>query len=203
MISGLSSSILHDYATYVGSSKQFSTKDMFETLSKELGGDGETLTKGDLGAFIKKNSNDMSPTKLKALETLQSSWSTISGGADSISFDNMKGYTSFLGLIYTSDRTTSKSSTSSTLSANSSSSDFSSAKSRINDYLVSSAVAGKTSTKESVMSAYLKDLLAKNSDENDNSDDIDTVVNMMASLNSSKSVAIDGSLVKPSADYTV
>ena len=196
MISGLSSSILHDYATYVGSSKQFSTKDMFETLSKELGGDGETLTKADLGAFIKKNSNDMSPTKLKALETLQSSWSTISGGADSISFDNMKGYTSFLGLIYTSDRTTSKSSTSS-------SSDFSSAKSRINDYLVSSAVAGKTSTKESVMSAYLKDLLAKNSDANDNSDDIDTVVNMMASLNSAKSVAIDGSLVKPSADYTV
>jgi hypothetical protein len=204
MISGLSPSILQNYAQYVGSSKAFSTSDMFVTLSKELGGDGETITKADLGTFIEKNSEAISPTKLKALETLQSSWDTISGGKDSISYDNMKGYTSFLGLIYTSDRITSASSTSSL--GSSSTSNSSSAKSKINDILISSAIGGNGKTAESgesALSSYLKKLLSENSDDNDNSDDIDAVVNMMASFHSVRSSAIDGALVKLSADYRV
>lgn len=173
MVSPLSNELIQNYTQYVSSPKKVTTEDMFAKLSKDLGGNGKTITKKDLDAYVEKAEEDgnVSATKLDALKSLQKKWDDISGGKDSVNFADMKGNTNILGLAYTSDVISS-------MKATSESSDSSSSNS-IKDMLINSATGG-TNTNSTDLPAYLKTLLTENSDENDNSDEIDLVVNLLA-----------------------
>lgn len=191
-ISTLSTDFIQNYSKYVtgASANKVSTEDMFKKLSEQMGGDGKTITKDELDSYIENADEDMSSTKLDALKSLQSNWDTISNGEDSITFSDVKdsGSTNLLGLAYTSDVVSSLKASESTTSD-------------VLGSLVNSALNG-TSTQSDV-SSYLTTLLSENSATNDNSDEIDAVVNLLAKYgpNNMNSEAV--SILTHLADYQI
>ena len=87
-------------STTSDSSNALSAKDMFAKLSKELGGDGKTITKDQLESYIKTVESDTTGTydkgSLGFLKQLDTNWNSISGGSDSITESDMAAGMSYL-----------------------------------------------------------------------------------------------------------
>jgi len=76
------------------------TDDMFAKLTKDLSGDGKTITKSQLESYIAKVEADTSGTeekgKLGFLKQLDKNWDKISGGSDSITSAQLTAGASYL-----------------------------------------------------------------------------------------------------------
>lgn len=167
MVGGISFNLLQNYVTYVNKNTT-PTEDMFKELSKELGGDGETITKEQLDNYI-KDSKDTTGTKMTALKSLQSNWKDVSDGKDSISANDMGKYNTLLATLYTSDIISSINPNKDELT------NFS-----VVNYLIDKTFTDVNSISKSELNKYLKDLISENSDETDNGDEIDMITNVLA-----------------------
>lgn len=82
------------------SSGIMSAEDMFAKLTKELGGDGKTITKSQLESYIKTVQSDTTGKYDKGalgfLTQLDNNWNKISGGSDSITSSDLKSGMSYL-----------------------------------------------------------------------------------------------------------
>lgn len=74
---------------YINSAENPDAKTMFEKLSLDLGGDGKSITKGQLDSYIssaKSGKIEVPKEQLDAMKELQSNWEDISTGGDSITY---------------------------------------------------------------------------------------------------------------------
>jgi len=97
-IYNISAGFLQSYVTFQ-SKKDMTPEEIFKRLSIEMGGDGKTITKKQLDDYIGNAESghlSVSKQKLEALKTIQKNWDMISGGEDSISYENLKGFPSLL-----------------------------------------------------------------------------------------------------------
>lgn len=98
-ISSIGSGLILGFENF-GLKSELTLQNMFQMLSIELGGDGETINKKDLDNYIddaKDGIIEVSDKELSALTELQSNWDTIAGkGNDSITFSDMKNYSTIL-----------------------------------------------------------------------------------------------------------
>jgi len=94
MINGINSQDMSMLQTMQSKKQPPSADEMFNNLTKDLGGDGNTITKDQLNSYIEKiessDSGNDDKGKLGFLKQLQSNWDKVSGGSDSISADNLK-----------------------------------------------------------------------------------------------------------------
>lgn len=181
-ISSISSSLLQSYTNYQSKS-ELSTKEMFQMLSLEMGGDSETITKDQLDAYIsdaQDGTTDVSDTELSALETLQKNWDNISGGKNSITYSDMGEYTTLL-LATVSTPTLSDSSS------------FASPTDEVYGYLMDSlGLSSSNDITESDLSSYLTELLSANSSDNGSTSDlVDTLTNLLATYSSNSTIELD------------
>ena len=185
-IQSISPSLLKSYINYQ-SKKELTTQNMFQMLSIELGGDGETITKKQLDNYIKSAKDGqikISKAELSALTTFQEKWDTISGGKDSIKFGDMGNYTTLLVTIVTNGISSAADSGSSEASM--------STTEEIYAYLMDSALkssagdnttAGATSLLQTLLSG------TTNTKDDANSELIATLVNFIADSKSSSTVS--------------
>lgn len=185
-ISGLSSSLLNSYEKFQSYKNELTTENMFQMLSVEVGGDGETITKDQLDSYIESAKNGdikISNQEIKALTTIQDNWNTIAGSkdAESISFTNMKDQSQLLLSAVTGGSSLSSSSDSGSSSASDS----------VDDYIVSQTLG--TSNDKSNATSLLKTLLTGNTDEADdaNAGLIATLTNIIADYESASSVEME------------
>lgn len=193
-IYNISAGFLQSYVTFQ-SKKDMTPEEMFKRLSVEMGGDGKSITKEQLDDYIGKAESgalSVGKEKLNALKTIQKNWDTISGGGDSITYDNLKDFPSILAATMTGGFTAEEISDSPSALA-----------SAIQDYLVNSL--GLSSSEEITkdnLSSYLNSLLLdesasnKNSGESaessdNNSEIIATLTNMIASFDSASTVEVN------------
>ena len=190
-IQSISPSLLKSYINYQ-SKKELTPKNMFQMLSLELGGDGETITKKQLNTYIesaKSGKIKISKAELSALAMLQEKWDTISGGKDSITFGDMASYTTLLATIITSGISPSADIESSETSM--------SPAEEIDAYLMNSALkssTGDNTTADSTTAdatSLLKTLLSGTSGAKDdaNSELIAALVNFIADSKSAPTVS--------------
>lgn len=99
-IQNISAGFIETFANIKGK-KKLTPDEMFKKLSLEMGGDGKTITKKQLNDYIKSASSGkikIGEPKLTALKMMQKNWDTISNGKDSITLDDLKNYTTLLGM---------------------------------------------------------------------------------------------------------
>lgn len=92
-ISGLSSGLINSYEQFKSYKSELTTENMFQMLSLQVDGDGDTITKKQLDTYIESAEDgtiDISDKELDALKTIQEDWTKISGGKDSITFKDME-----------------------------------------------------------------------------------------------------------------
>lgn len=188
-INSISSNLLQSYINYQ-SKKELTPQNMFQMLSIQLGGDGETITKKQLDSYIESANNGkikISDAELNALTLLQDKWDTISGGKDSIKFGDMASYTTLLATIITSGIATSEDAASSDSSM--------STTEEIYAYLIDSAFKAATNDNSDDNSStdaasLLQTLLEGTTDIKDdsNSELIATLINFIADLKSASTV---------------
>lgn len=157
-IYNISPGFLITYSTYQGKDK-LNMEDVFKQLSFEMGGDGSSITKDQLNNYISKaDSGDIQVdhSKLSALKIIQKNWDTISKGDNSISYDDMKDYSSLLAATLNGDFTKTEIDDSK-----------SSMKDAIFDYLVDDlGLSSKDEVKKSDLSNYLNKIIANTSNIN-------------------------------------
>lgn len=186
-INSISSSLIQSYVNYQAK-KELTPQNMFQMLSIELGGDGETITKTQLDTYIKSAKDGtikVSNAELGALKTLQDKWDTISGGKDSITFGDMANYTTLLVSIVTSGIVGADDSDSATSSMSSTD--------KIKAYLIDSALKGSAGDNSvSGATSLLQTLLKGTTDTKDdsNSEIIAALVNFIADSKSSSTVSV-------------
>lgn len=195
-ISGLSSSLINSYQKFEPYKNELTTENMFQMLSLEVGGDGETIKKDQLNSYIEDAEDgtaDISKSELKALKTIQEDWDKIAGkNADSINYKNMEDSTDLLlsavtgGISVSSD----DSETTSSNSATSSTEDvynYIKQETLKTSYNISS---GKNSSNDA--QSLLETLLTGNTDEEDdnNADLIATLVNFIADSQSASTIEV-------------
>lgn len=77
-----------------------SASDIFDKLTKDLGGDGKTITKSELEDYISTVKNDTTGKydkgELGFLTQLDNNWDSISGGSDSITASQLEKGMSYL-----------------------------------------------------------------------------------------------------------
>lgn len=184
-VSNISANLIQSYINY-NSKSELSTKEMFQMLSLELGGDSETITKDQLDTYMEDANDglvDVSNSELKALTELQDNWDNISGGKDSITYDNMANYSDILVGTVTND-------TSSSDNLNLSHSPMD----EVYAYLTESAgLSDNSAISSSDLSACLESLLTGTTDKNDdaNSNLIATLTNLIAAYSSTSTVDVE------------
>lgn len=185
-ISNISANLLQSYVTYQSKEGMgISSREMFQMLSIQIGGDSESIDKDDLDNYIEDAEDgivDINEKELKGLKTLQKNWDEISGGADSITFSDMQNYSGLLVSIVTSgfageDTEETQSETD------------------VNSYIIAETL-GLSSAEEasqSDLTAFLDVLLSGNTDENDdeNGDMIDTITNLLAVFGDNSTVSVE------------
>lgn len=185
-IYNISPGFLITYSQYQGKDK-LNMEEVFKQLSFEMGGDGGSITKDQLNNYISKaDSGDIQVdhSKLSALKIIQKNWDTISKGDNSISYDDMKGYSSLLAA---------------TLSGNFTKTEIddskSSMKDAIFDYLVDDlGLSSKNEIKKSDLSDYLNKIIANTSninsvDSNEADNElIGALTNLIATFSSNSTV---------------
>lgn len=184
-VSGLSANLINAYQSF-RSTTSLTTESMFQNLSKQLGGDGKSITKTQLDSYVKdaeSGKTSVSAEKLSAVKTLQEKWDSISGGKDSITAGDMKDYSALLAKTVLGG-------SSSSSSASGSSSGFID---DVDQYLIDAALKSSTSEANSGVDSLLKTLLSGTTDENDDSNAnlIGVLTNLIANRNSSSTVEVD------------
>lgn len=170
-------------------SEKANPKDIFRSLSLDVGGDGKTITKDQLDKYIDKAEDgkiNLPDKELSALQKIQDNWSKVADGGDKITYANVSasGYTDTLKSMAPDSESKTKDL----------SSDFQDSKTKINNMLMSSALG--TSAKSSSSSSYssmLKTLLSGTTDENDdsNAELIATLTNLIADSKSNSTTEVE------------
>lgn len=159
VIYNITPGFLQAYVTYQ-SKKDISMEEIFKRLSYEMGGDGKSITKKELDNYIKNyeaSTKGHHSPKLSALKIIQKNWDTISHGKDSITFEDMKDYSTLLAAIFAGDFTATEvdDSTDSAIDA-------------VLDYLADYlGLSSKDDLKKSDLTSYLNELITNSSEEND------------------------------------
>lgn len=162
------------------SSDDLSAKTIFKELSIDMGGDGSSITEDQLNSYISSAESgkiSIGDNELNALKSIQSNWSTLSLGSDSISYSNMNGSKDTL-LSIAGDST--QSTTTSSVNLTESSTD------KVYSYLIESALGTSTSStsssSDSSVKSLLNTLLSGTTDENDdaNSELISQLTNLLS-----------------------
>ena len=100
MVSSINSDSLTTLLKQISAKSQNPEDDMFQKLSKDVGGDGKTITKTQLEDYIASLKSDTSGTadkgKLGFLEQLDKNWDKVSNGKDSITSADLKAGKSYL-----------------------------------------------------------------------------------------------------------
>ncbi|MBP7212223.1 hypothetical protein KBA27_05250, partial [bacterium] len=159
-----------------------STDDAFRAISLQIGGDGKTITKDTLDSFIKNADSDVAD--LAQLKTLQSNWYKVSSGEEEISADNFSSNKDYSKLLFSALTSNISSALTTTTASNNEETELS-ATDKIYSQLIDSALNTSDSTSSTQydwLNSYLTDLLSNNSSDSDNSDAIDTVINLLAKL---------------------
>lgn len=183
-IYNISPGFLITYATYQGK-KKIDMEEVFKRLSFEMGGDGKTITKKQLDSYISNAESgniDVDESKLDALKMIQKNWDTISKGADSITYDNMKDYSSLLAATLIGNFTVTEINDSTA-----------SATDAIYDYLVDYlGLSSKDDVTKTDLTTYLNELVTTTSSGNEtNSELIGTLTNMIASFTPTSTVEVE------------
>lgn len=92
MVSGVSAEMILAFKKYSGN-KKATLQEMFKSLSVEMGGDGNSITKSQLNSYIQKAESgavNISPTRLQALKKMLANWDNISQDGDNITFADMQ-----------------------------------------------------------------------------------------------------------------
>ena len=97
-IYNISAGFLQICENYLGK-KDISPREIFQRLSYEMGGDGQKITKKQLDDYISKAESEIikiDKNRLQALKRIQKDWDNISGGKNSITYNDMEGYEALL-----------------------------------------------------------------------------------------------------------
>lgn len=92
MISGVSAEMILAFKKFSGQ-KKATLKDMFKSLSVEMGGDGNSITKEQLSSYVRNAQNGtikLNPTRLKALKKILENWDKISKDGKSITYADLQ-----------------------------------------------------------------------------------------------------------------
>ena len=183
-INGLGSNLLDAYEKFQSYKSELTTENMFQMLSVEIGGDGETITKDQLNAYIEDAEDgtvEINESEFEALKLMQDNWDTIAGeGAESITYEEMEDYTGILLTAVTGGI--------SAPSSNSGDSNYSYVED-IDAYLLESLGDSYNYDSASGLSSLLQTLLTGTTDEEDdiNADLIATITNMIVESTASNS----------------
>lgn len=168
MVNNISAGLILGYVNIIGK-KKVSLEEMFKSLSLEMGGDGNTITKKQLDTYIAKAESGaikVSNAKLKALKKLQEKWDDISKGKDSISFSDLKDFSMLLVNIVVGGFQDSE--------------EEDSSKSDLKEYAKQTLGISDDTSDKSDLEAHLKSLLADHSNDDSNSDLVDLLTNLIA-----------------------
>lgn len=185
-ISNISANLLQSYVTYQSKDGMgITSKEMFQMLSIQIGGDSESIDKDDLDNYIEDAEDgivDINEKELNGLKTLQKNWDEISSGDDSITFSDMQNYSGLLVSIVTSGF------------ASEDETEEPSSQNDLNSYIIAETL-GLSSAEEasqSDLTTFLDVLLSGNTDENDdeNGDMIDTITNLLAVFGDNSTVSV-------------
>lgn len=174
MVSSISAGMILAFEKFHGKKKP-TLEDLFKSLSLEMGGDGKTITKGQLNSYIQKAENgtiDVNPTKLKALKKMQENWDNISKDGENITFADLKDMPMLL--------------------VNASVGDFNDSDKKkkikeddkfdLKDYLKTALnISDDKEITKSDLESHLKTLLSESSEDSTNTDLVDTLTNLIAS----------------------
>lgn len=165
-------------------SEKANPKDIFRSLSLDVGGDGKSITKNQLDKYVDKAEDgkvNIPDKELSALQKLQDDWKKVADGGDKITYANVSasGYTDTL-----------KSMAPDTKKTNDVSGDFESSLTDIKNQLISSALGNSTNSPSNSYSAMLKTLLSGTTDKNDdaNAESIAVLTNLIANSKSSSTI---------------
>lgn len=92
MVSGVSAEMILAFKKFSGK-KKATLQEMFKSLSVEMGGDGNSITKSQLSSYIQKAESGaakISPTRLQALKKMLANWDNISQDGDNVTFADMQ-----------------------------------------------------------------------------------------------------------------
>lgn len=107
MIQSISSSLIKAYVT-MKSDPNRTQEEMFKSISLEMGGDGNTITKKQLEYYIKKlesTKNKANKKKIEALNKILENWDTITDGEDVITSANTKAFLMLMLATYADTET--------------------------------------------------------------------------------------------------
>jgi len=169
MINSISAGLIKNYVT-LQSKTQLTTEDMFKSLSLELGGDGTSITKDQLNNYIEKADSGsivVSKDKLNALKSIQNKWDEISSKKDSVTAADFKYYAVLL-LQTNSGATT-------TIDEK-----FTLPKADFFKYLMELMGSDGTGVSKNDLTSYLKSLIASDSEQTDNSNEIAMTTDLLA-----------------------
>lgn len=175
MVSNVSAGMILGFINYHGKRK-VTLEEMFKRLSLEMGGDGTKITKKQLDDYINKAESgliNVSDAKLKALKKMQGSWDKLSKDGENITFDDLKKFPMLLMDITISEFEESDKDKKQDDSDNS--------KFNIKNYL--KEVFNQSDSNEitkSDLESYLKSLLSESSADEENSDLVDALTNLIA-----------------------
>lgn len=179
-IYNISPGFLQTCVNYLGKSNM-SMEEVFKRLSFEMGGDGKSITKAQLDKYIDKADSGalkIDKSKINALKEIQKNWDTISEGEDTITYENMKNYSTLLAA---------------TLSGGFNATEIEDSKSSANDaifdYLIDYlGVSDKDKISESDLTAYLNELIANSEADDSNSELIGALTNLIATYSANSTV---------------
>ncbi len=188
-ISGLSSGLMRSYINFQ-SKEKISSRELFQMLSLELGGDSEKITKKQLDSYLEEAEDgllEVSTSELSSLKTLQRNWDTISSGKDSITFSDMENYSGLLiSMVIGSGQENSEQEKDYSMY------DY---QENVDNYIIAHTlgIPDLADASESDLSSYLKELLSgsDSSDDDSNANLIDTLTNMIAMFSSKSTLSLD------------
>lgn len=180
-IYNISPGFLQIYETYQGKAK-LDPEEIFKRLSFEMGGDGKTITKKQLDSYIDKAKSgkiSVDKNKLNALKQIQKNWDTIAGDKDSITYSDMGPYKALLLATVTGTFTETEIGDNTNPSI----------QDAIMDYLTDSlGLSDKKDITKFDLTSYLNELIQNSSDEDNNSELIDNLTNIIATYSDPSTV---------------
>ncbi len=110
MVVGVSAEMILAFKKFSGK-KKATLKDMFKSLSFEMGGDGNSITKEQLSSYVRNAQNGtikLNPARLKALKKILDNWDKISKDGKSITYADLQSMPMLLFNAAVGDLTDSK-----------------------------------------------------------------------------------------------
>lgn len=167
--------------------KNLDPQEIFKYLSYQMGGDGKSIKKSELDAYISKiesGSVNADKGKLQGLKEFQKNWDAISKGKDSITFSDMSD--DMTGLLLATMG-------SEVFQVTQSPEEKTSQVDAIYDYLTDYlGLSNKDDVKESDLTSYLNDIIAGSSNDDDSDSElIGTLINLIDSYSSNSTMLVE------------